>query len=56
LNADAVATLETTQGRRLRWCFTVAGKRIQQSATARDRAKQRAGIIGRAQEFVVPDT
>ncbi len=44
LNADAVAALEATRGQHPRWCFTFAGKRIQQSSTAWDKAKQRAGI------------
>ena len=44
LNADAVAALESTRGQHPRWCFTFAGKRIQQSSTAWDKAKQRAGI------------
>jgi integrase len=44
LNADAVAALETTRGQHPRWCFTFAGKRIQQSSTAWGLAKQRAGI------------
>jgi integrase len=44
LNADAVAALEATQGQHPRWCFTFLGKRIQQSSTAWDKAKQRAGI------------
>jgi integrase len=42
LNADAVAALEATRGEHPRWCFTFAGKRIQQSSTAWDKAKQRA--------------
>jgi hypothetical protein len=44
LNADAVAALEATRGQQPRWCFTFSGKRIQQSSTAWDKAKQRAGI------------
>jgi integrase len=44
LNADAVAALEATRGQHPRWCFTFSGKRIQQSSTAWDKAKQRAGI------------
>ncbi len=44
LNADAVAALEATRGQHPRWCFTFAGKRIQQSSTAWGMAKQRAGI------------
>src|SRR5208282_6302567 len=44
LNADAVAALEFTRGQHPRWCFTFAGKRIQQSSTAWGLAKQRAGI------------
>jgi integrase len=44
LNADAVAALEATRGQHPRWCFTFGGKRIQQSSTAWDKAKQRAGI------------
>jgi integrase len=44
LNADAVAALEATRGQNPRWCFTFAGKRIQQSSTAWGLAKQRAGI------------
>jgi integrase len=44
LNADAVAALESTRGQNPRWCFTFGGKRIQQSSTAWDKAKQRAGI------------
>jgi integrase len=43
-NADAVAALEATRGQHLRWCFTFAGKRIQQSSTAWDKTKQRPGI------------
>jgi integrase len=31
-------------GQHPRWCFTFSGKRIQQSSTAWDKAKQRAGI------------
>jgi integrase len=38
------AALESTRGQHPRWCFTFAGKRIQQSSTAWDKAKQRAGI------------
>lgn len=44
LNADAVAALQSTLGQHPRWCFTFAGKRIQKSSTAWDRARQRAGI------------
>jgi integrase len=44
LNADAVAALEATRGQHPRWCFTFSGKRIQQSSTAWDKAKQPAGI------------
>jgi integrase len=44
LNADAVAALESTRGQHSRWCFTFEGRRIQQSSTAWDKAKQRAGI------------
>ena len=44
LNADAVAALESMHGQHPRWCFTYAGKRIQQSSSAWDKAKQRAGI------------
>ena len=44
LNADAVAALEATRGQHPRWCFTFLGKRIQQSSTAWDKAKQRARI------------
>jgi len=44
LNADAVAALESTHGQHLRWCFTYAGRRIQQSSSAWDTAKRRAGI------------
>jgi integrase len=44
LNADAVAALEATRGQHPRWCFTFSGKRIQQSSTAWDKAKQRVGI------------
>ena len=44
LNADALAALESTLGQHPRWCFTFAGKRIHQSTTAWDKAKQRAGI------------
>jgi hypothetical protein len=44
LNADAVAALESTRGQHPRWCFTFVGKRIHQSSTAWDKAKQRAGI------------
>src|SRR5271154_5242262 len=44
LNADAVVALESTRGQHPRWCFTFSGKRIQQSSTAWDKAKQRAGI------------
>ena len=44
LNADAVAALESTWGQHPRWCFTFAGQRIQQSSTAWDKAKRRAGI------------
>ena len=44
LNADALAALEAVQGQHRRWCFTFAGKRIQKSSTAWDKAKQRAGI------------
>ena len=45
LNADALAALETVQGQHPRWCFTFAGKRIQQSSTAWEKAKGRAGIV-----------
>ncbi len=44
LNADAMAALESTLGQHPRWCFTFAGRRIHQSSTAWDKAKQRAGI------------
>jgi integrase len=44
LNADGVAALESTRGQHPRWCFTFAGQRIQQSSTACDKAKRRAGI------------
>jgi integrase len=44
LNADAVAALEATSGQHRRWCFTFAGRRIHQSSTAWQRAKQRSGI------------
>jgi integrase len=44
LNADAMATLESTRGQHPRWCFTFSGKRIHQSSTAWGLAKQRAGI------------
>ena len=44
LNADAVAALESARGQHPRWCFTFGGKRIHQSSTAWDKAKQRAGI------------
>ena len=44
LNADAVAALESTRVQHPRWCFTFAGKRIQQTSTAWDKAKQRARI------------
>jgi integrase len=44
LNADAAAALQSTIGQHPRWCFTFAGKRIQKSSTAWDRARQRAGI------------
>ena len=40
----AVAALEATRGSTRCWCFTFSGKRIQQSSTAWDKAKQRAGI------------
>ena len=39
-----MAALESTLGQHPRWCFTFAGKRIQKSSTAWDKAKQRAGI------------
>ncbi len=39
-----MAALEATRGQHPRWCFTFSGKRIQQSSTAWDKAKQRAGI------------
>ena len=42
LNADAMAALESTRDQHPRWCFTFGGKRIQQSSTAWDKAKQRA--------------
>ncbi len=35
---------KSTHGQHPRWCFTFAGKRIHQSTTAWDKAKQRAGI------------
>jgi integrase len=44
LNVDAIAALQSTLGQHPRWCFTFAGKRIQKSSTAWDRARQRAGI------------
>jgi integrase len=44
LNADAVMSLEATRGQHPRWCLTFSGKRIQQSSTAWDKAKQRAVI------------
>jgi integrase len=44
LNADAVAALEAVLGQHPRWCFTFAGKRMEKSSTAWDKAKQRAGI------------
>jgi integrase len=44
LNADALAALEATRGQHPRWCFTFLAKHIQQSSTAWDKAKQRAGI------------
>jgi integrase len=44
LNADAVAALEMVRGQHPRWCFTYAGHRIQQSSTAWEKAKARAGI------------
>jgi integrase len=40
----AVGALESTRGQHPRWCFTFSGKHIQQSSTAWDKAKQRAGI------------
>jgi integrase len=44
LNADALAALEAVRGQHPRWCFTFAGKRIQKSSTAWEKAKGRAGI------------
>ena len=44
LNTDALAALQATHGQHPRWCFTFGGKRIRQSSTAWDKAKQRAGI------------
>ena len=44
LNSDAIAALQSTLGQHPRWCFPFAGKRIQKSSTAWDRARQRAGI------------
>jgi len=44
LNADAVTALESTHGQHPRWCFTYAGRRIQNSSSAWDTAKRRAGI------------
>jgi integrase len=44
LNADALAALEAVQRQHPRWCFTFAGKRIQTSSTAWEKAKARAGI------------
>jgi hypothetical protein len=44
LNADAVVALDSTRGQQPRWCFTFVGQRIQQSSTAWDKAKRRAGI------------
>src|SRR5258708_17329990 len=44
LNADAVGALESTWGQHARWCFTFSGQRIQQSSTAWDKARRRAGI------------
>jgi integrase len=44
LNADAIAALESTLGQHPQWCFTFAGKRIQKSTTAWERALKRAGI------------
>ena len=44
LNADAVAALESTRGQHPHWCFTYAGKRIQNSSSAWDTAKRRASI------------
>src|SRR5260370_31303005 len=40
LNADAVGALESTWGQHPRWCFTVAGDRIQQSSTASGKARE----------------
>lgn len=44
LNLDALAALQSTLGQHPRWCFTFAGRRIQKSSTAWDKAKRRAGI------------
>jgi len=44
LNADALAALESVQGKHPRWCFTFAGHRIHQSSSAWEKAKVRAGI------------
>jgi integrase len=44
LNQDAIAALQSALGQHSRWCFTFAGKRIQKSSTAWDKARQRAGI------------
>lgn len=44
LNADAVAALQSTLGQHPRWCFTFAGKRMQKSSTAWERALKRASI------------
>ena len=44
LNADALAALEAVRGQHPRWCFTFAGKRIQKSSTAWEKAKGRASI------------
>ena len=41
---DSSTAFEATRGQHPRWCFTFSGKRIQQSSTAWDKAKQRAGI------------